>query len=131
MFSPCGCLGPCFGPGRVDNPYPISYIIVIGLLLVGFVAWRWIRPPPHPLLRFYAGVGATVVFASSSLQTCAGLTDEAEPGCLFILSISLVVIASLYLEIWLWWRGRRTLVPRAIARRRRLVSDTPVDPRAA
>jgi len=127
MFSPCGCLAPC----RVDNPYPISYLIVIGLLLVGFVAWRWIRPPAQPLLRIYAGVGATVVFAGSSLQTCAGLTDDPEPGCRFILGVALVVVASLYLEIFMWWRGGRTLVPRAIARRQRLVSDTPVDPRAA
>ena len=128
MLVFCRGLRPCFE--LVENPYPISYLVAISLLLVAFVVWRRIRPPPHPLLRIYAGAGATVVFASSSLQTCVGLTDAAEPGCHFILATVAVVIASLYAEIFLWWRARRTLVPRAIARRR-LLRDTPIDPPVA
>jgi hypothetical protein len=123
----CGCIRPCSSP--VTNPYPSSYIVVTSLLVIAFVTWRRIRPPPHPLLRVYTGVGATLVVASSSLQSCVGLTDTAEPDCRFILEASILVIASLCAEIALWWRARPMLVPHAIARRR--ITDRPVDQPAA
>lgn len=124
MLCCCRGLRPSFELG--ENPYPLSYLVVISLLLVAFVAWRRIKPPAQPLLRIYAGVAATLVFASSSLQTCVGMTDAAEPGCRFILGAAVVVIASLSVEILLWWRARRTLVPRAIARRRPRIRGTSI-----
>ncbi|HEV7556715.1 MAG TPA: hypothetical protein VGO00_14720 [Kofleriaceae bacterium] len=100
----------------VDNPHPISYVAVIALLVLVFIAWRRIRPPAHPLLRIYAGSAATIVFATSNLQTCAGVTDEPEPTSRFIVEMALVVIVSLALEIASWWRYRQATMPRAVAR---------------
>lgn len=98
------------------NPYRVEFAIVLGLLLSVFIVWRRFRPSPRKLLRFYAGAGGAVALLVTQAQACVYFDrEDRDYGCLLVLKVSLLVAASLLLEIVLSLR-RRSQLSRAIAR---------------
>src|SRR5688572_30753218 len=91
---------PMYGP-RCDltaNPYRLYYAVTLLFLVVGFVAWRRMRPPPQRLLRAYVCCASLFAFVLTLVQPAKTLY-----GCrvsyLWILEACILVTASLYLEM--------------------------------
>lgn len=103
-----------------ENPYRVEFACALAFLVTVFVVWRRIRPPARRLLRIYAGTSGALAFLITQVQACDCYFDRADrvQGCRLTLELSLVVGASLLLEI-LGLLLPRNVLSRAIARTRR------------
>lgn len=107
-----GCTHPCLYNDPSLDPHRMEHMVLLVLLVVGYVLWKWIEPPARPRLRT-AGVlaGLSAVFASCA-QTCVPMQHDIDVVSLWLVESIAVMTAVLYLELALSLRRPR-LVPEA------------------
>lgn len=109
---------PCLHNDPSLNPHRMEHMVLLVLLVVGYVLWKWIEPPARPRLRNTAVLAGLFAQLASCAQTCVPMGQDIDVVSLWIAKSIAVMTAVLYLELALSFR-RTPLVPeaRVVARR--------------